>query len=234
MSRRPALLLLPGLLCDAALWEHQATHLAEIADVAVADLSGAESIDELAEAVLDDAPDRFALAGLSMGGYVALAILRRAPERVDRLALLNTSARADTREQSRRRRGLIALARRGRFKGVTPRLLPTLVHPDRLEDAPLVEAVTAMAERVGTDAFVRQERAILARPDSRHRLAEIDCPTLVVVGRQDELTPPELGEEMAGLLPRARLAVVEDCGHLSTMERPQAVTALLRDWLIYR
>ena len=234
MSRRPAVVLLPGLLCDAALWAHQTAGLATVADIWVADLTGAESIDDLAESVLNQAPDRFALAGLSMGGYVALAILRLAPERVDRLALVDTSARADTREQSRRRRGLIALARRGKFKGVTPRLLPMLIHPDRLEDEPLVGAVMAMAERVGTDAFIRQERAILDRPDSRHRLAEIVCPTLVVCGRQDAVTPLDLSEEMTGLLPRARLAVIEDCGHLSTMERPETVTALLREWLARR
>jgi pimeloyl-ACP methyl ester carboxylesterase len=234
MSRPDHLILLPGLLCDADLWAHQATHLAGLAGISIPDLTGAEAIDDLADAVLAAAPERFALAGLSMGGYVALAILRKAPERVDRLALLNSSARADTREQSRRRRGLIALARRGKFKGVTPRLLPWLVHPDRLEEPALVDPIMAMAERVGTEAFIRQERAILGRPDSRHRLAEIACPALVVAGRQDALTPVELAEEAAALLPRARLAIIEDCGHLSTMERPQAVTALLRDWLVYR
>lgn len=231
MTARPALVLLPGLLCDAALWAHQTAHLSDMADIAVPDLTGAETVDELAETVLDAAPERFSLAGLSMGGYVALAVMRLAPDRVDRLALLDTSARADTREQTRRRRGLIGLARRGKFKGVTPRLLPMLVHPDRLGDAPLVEAVMAMAERVGTEAFVRQERAILNRPDSRHRLAEIDCPTLVLCGRQDAVTPLELSEEMARLLPRGRLAVIEECGHLSTMERPETVTAELRAWL---
>lgn len=228
------LVLLPGLLCDSALWTHQATFLADICEPQVIDLTREDSIAGMATTVLNGAPDSFALAGLSMGGYVALEILREAPERVSRLALVDTSARADTREQQRRRRGLIALAQSGRFKGVTPRLLPLLVHADRLGDMELCDSIMRMAARVGQEAFVRQETAILGRPDGRHRLAEITCPTLLVYGRQDAMTPLEHGEEMAAMIPRARLAIIEECGHLSTMERPHAVTALMRDWLLYR
>ena len=233
-TSHPSLVLLPGMLCDATLWMHQATYLADIAEPQVIDLTREDSVAGMATRVLNAAPDSFALAGLSMGGYVALEIMREAPERVSRLALLDTSARADTREQKRRRKMLIALAQSGKFKGVTPRLMPLLVHADRLGDAELCDAIMRMANRIGKDAFVRQETAILERPDGRHRLAEITCPTLLVFGRQDALTPLDYGEEMAAAIPRARLAVVEECGHLSTMERPHAVTALLRDWLLYR
>src|SRR5690348_15387521 len=139
------LLLLPGLLCDAALWRAQVADLADLAECRVVDLTRHDSVAAMAEAALADAPPRFALAGLSMGGYVAHEIMRRAPERVERLALLDTSARADSDEQRARRRGLLALARRGRFRGVTPRLLPLLIHPARLEDAPLVKIVMGMA-----------------------------------------------------------------------------------------
>lgn len=224
------LLLLPGLLCDAALWAHQARHLGGEAPVLVPDLTRDDSLGAMAARVLEAAPETFDLAGLSMGGYLAFEILRRAPERVVRLCLLDTSARADTEEQAARRRGLMELARRGRFRGVTPRLLPLFLHPDRHGEAALTGAVTAMAERVGAEAFLRQQTAILGRVDSRRDLAAIAAPTLVIVGREDALTPPEVAAEIAAGIPGARLAVIEDCGHLATLERPQAVTALMRLW----
>lgn len=225
------LFLLPGLLCDAALWRAQAEALSDIAEITVADFTTQDSMGDMAASVLDAAPARFAVAGLSMGGYVAHEIMRRAPERVTRLALLDTSARADTDEQRSRRRGLIELANKGEFKGITPRLLPLFLHPDRLEDAPLVDGVVAMTQRVGKDAFLRQQTAILGRPDSRDQLARYECPTLVLCGRQDALTPLAVSEEMADAIPGAELAVIEDCGHLATMERPDAVSAAMRRWL---
>lgn len=231
MTEKTPLLLLPGLLCDAALWQMQITQLADYADSVVADLSRADNMTALAQAALAQAPPRFALAGLSMGGYCALEILRLAPERVLLLALLDTSARPDTPEQSRRRRGLIALSRRGVFKGVTPKLLPLLLHPARLDDQALVATVTGMAERIGPDGFIRQQHAIMSRADSRPLLPTIGCPTLVLCGRQDALTPLALHEELAALIPGARLQVIEDCGHLATLERPMQTTAALRDWL---
>jgi len=230
VGERPALVLLHGLLCDAALWRHQAEHLADVAEIIIPDLTVQDSMAAMAEAALAMAPERFALAGLSMGGYVAQEIMHRAPGRVERLALLDTSARDDTEEQAARRRGLMELAQKGRFKGVTSRLLKLYLHPDCLH-GPLGEEVTAMTQRVGRDAFLRQQTAIRGRPDSRPGLAAIRCPTLVICGRQDALTPLEWSEEIAALVPGARLVVIEDCGHLSTMERPQAVTALLRYWL---
>jgi pimeloyl-ACP methyl ester carboxylesterase len=231
MPNRQALLLLPGLLCDAALWRHQAENLAEVADCTVADLTHDDTMAGMASSALRAAPERFALAGLSMGGYVAQEILRRAPERVTRLALLDTAARADTPEQTARRRDLIALAGRGQFKGISPRLLPLFLHPDRLKDKPLVDAVTAMAERVGRDAFLRQEAAIMGRIDGREDLRRIACPTLILCGARDALTPPKVHVEMAERIPHAKLVVIENCGHLSTMERPEEVTAAMREWL---
>lgn len=226
------LVLLPGLLCDAALWAPQVSVLRGLADpIMIGDLTRNDSIGGMAEAVLAQAPPRFALAGLSMGGYCAFEIMRRAPERVTRLALLDTSARPDTDEQRARRRGLIELAEKGEFKGVTPRLLPLLIHPDRLGDEALKATVMGMAERVGKEAFLRQQKAIMGRPDSRPDLGRIACPTLVLVGRQDALTPVAVHEEMAAGIPGARLVIVEDCGHLSTLEKPEAVNAALEDWL---
>jgi pimeloyl-ACP methyl ester carboxylesterase len=229
---RTPLLLLPGLLCDAALWEPQATALAELANAMVCDLTRHDSFPAMAASVLATAPEYFSLAGLSMGGYVAQEIMRQAPHRVRRLALLDTSARADSDEQRARRRGLIELAGRGEFKGVTPRLLPFLLHPARLGEQDLVDVVIGMAERVGKAAFLRQQQAILGRPDGRADLARIACPTLVLCGRQDALTPLAVHEEMASAIRGATLVVVEDSGHLPPLERPEAVNAALREWLV--
>jgi len=231
MSDKPTLVLAPGLLCDAALWRHQIDNLGDLAEIVVADFTTQDTMAAMARAILDRAPGRFSLAALSMGGNVAFEVMRQAAERVERLALLDTSARGNTAEQTAERRKLVALAEHGRFKGVTRRILPVFIHRDRLDDAPLVEAVTAMAGRVGRQAFATQQSALIGRRDSRPDLAGIAVPTLVVCGRQDSLTPLELSMEIAEGIPGARLVVIEDCGHLSTMERPQTVTALLRDWL---
>lgn len=234
MADRQTLILLPGLLCDARLWAAQTEGLADVADVVVADMTRDDTMAGMAERALAVAPDRFALAGLSMGGYVALEIMRRAPGRVERLALLDTGARADTPEHMARRRDLMALAERGEFEAISPKLLPVFVHPDRLADAALVADIAGMADAVGKDAFLRQQRAIMGRPDSRPGLLDIACDTLVICGREDALTPPELSEEMASLIPGALLVMIDHCGHLSTMERPQTVNAELRAWLATR
>ena len=225
------LFLLPGLLCDHALWAPQVAALSDIAAPQVADLTPYDSVGGMAEAVLGAAPDRFALAGLSMGGYVAFEIMRRAPERVIRLALLDTSARPDTPEHKKQRRELMALARTGDFKGVTPRLLPRWVHPSRVNDPALADTVTTMTQRVGREAFLRQQTAIMNRPDSRLTLPEIACPTLVLCGHEDQSTPVDRHREMAADIANARLAVVPECGHLSTLERPETVSREMRAWL---
>ncbi|WP_142850792.1 alpha/beta fold hydrolase [Telmatospirillum sp. J64-1] len=225
------LILLPGLLCDATLWRHQTETLTDLASPIVADLTQDESIAAMARRVLETAPPRFALAGLSMGGYVAQEILRQAPERVLGLALLDTNARADRPEQSEQRRALIDLTTRGRFKGVTPRLLPALIHHDRLSDQHLTAAVMRMAENVGQEAFVRQQTAIMGRKEGLEDLRAITCPTLILCGRQDALTPPKVHDEMAERIPHARMIVIEDCGHLPPMERPHATSAVMRYWL---
>ena len=228
---RPTLILLPGLLCDDALWQPQAARFGRRCDIVVADLTRDDSLRGMAGRVLAAAPERFALAGQSMGGYVALEILREAPGRVSRVALINTSARPDTPEQITRRGELIKLAKTGTFKGVTPRLLPVLVHASRLTDRPLTGTVMAMTERVGQAAFLRQQQAIIARPDSRPVLPRIGCPALVLCGRQDVLTPPALSEEMARAIPDAQLVLIDDCGHLAPIEQPEIVNQALEEWL---
>lgn len=222
------LLFLPGLLCDARLWRHQMTAYPQ---AQIADLTQDDHVDAMAYRALADMPGRFALCGLSMGGYVALAIMRLAPERVTRLALFDTSARADTPEQVRRRRVLMAMTRGNRFRGVTPRLLPQLLHPDHLSNEKLTQDVLDMAEAVGRDAFLRQQHAILQRPDSLALLAGIAVPAVVAVGDGDVLTPPALAAEMASLIPNATLHIIANAGHLAPMEQPAAVNDILRDWI---
>lgn len=231
MAAKTPLVLLPGLLCDEALWAHQAETLADVAEITIADMTRDETVAAMAERVLADAPERFALAGLSMGGYAALALMETAPERVERLALLDTSARADTPEKREMRAHLVSQISVGQFKGVTNRLLPLLIHEERLEDDNLVAVIKASAENVGPEAYVRQQKAIMSRPDARPGLKDIACPTLVLCGRQDALTPLDLHEEMAAAIPGASLVVVEDCGHLPPLERPRTVSAVMRYWL---
>ncbi len=232
MPRSLPLILVPGLLCTARLWRDQLTALAELARPAVTTAQAEHaSLAAIADAILEKAPDRFQLAGLSFGGYVAFEILRRAPERVERLALLNTSARPDDTGHRALRQDQIRLAGEGRFLGMSDRLIRGFLHPDRLADRALVADVKAMAAEIGGEGFVRQQTAILERPDSRPLLPRIACPTLVLTGREDARTPVELHEEMAAAIPDAELEVIERCGHLSPMERPAEVNMALRRWL---
>jgi pimeloyl-ACP methyl ester carboxylesterase len=188
-------------------------------------------METIAASILAAAPPRFALVGLSMGGYLALTIMRMAPERVAKLALLDTSARPDRPEQTERRHAQIALAQAGRFGEVVDALFPIFVHRSRHDDAELRRIVRLMAEETGPQAFERQQRAIMARPDARPLLASIRCPTLVLVGEGDELTPPALSQEIADGIAAARLVVVPQCGHLSTLEQPDAVNRALSGWM---
>jgi pimeloyl-ACP methyl ester carboxylesterase len=222
---------IPGLLCTARLFGPQIAALENRAEIAVADHRRDASMEAIARRALSHAPDRFALLGLSMGGYIAFEIIRQAPQRVTRLALLDTNARADRPEQSADRRRLVELAKRDGTRRVQQLLLARLIHPSRLEDAPLVETVLEMGEDTSVAAFERQQRAIIGRPDNRPLLAQIRCPTLIIVGAEDRMTPVKVAEEIQRGIAGSRLEVIPDCGHLSTLERPEAVNRALADWL---
>ncbi|MGH6815891.1 MAG: alpha/beta fold hydrolase, partial [Hyphomicrobiaceae bacterium] len=215
------LVLVPGLLCTRVLFESQVAALGGSVRISVADATGFASLPEIARAILAKAPERFALAGLSMGGYVAFEMLRQAPDRIVKLALLDSNARADRPEQTAQRRQLVDLARRQGLRAVQQVLLPHLVHPRRLADAPLVETIVTMAEDVGLAAFERQQEAIMSRPDNRPFLASIRCPTVVLVGAEDALTPVKVAEEINAGIAGSRLYAIRDCGHLSTLEQPE-------------
>jgi pimeloyl-ACP methyl ester carboxylesterase len=166
-----------------------------------------------------------------MGGYIALELALRFPQRVQGLALLSTSARADSAEQTQLRLQQMALAQTNRFEQVIEHLLPRFLHPDHLRDDCLTGQIRQMCQRVGARDYLRQQQAIIGRRDQRAQLARIDCPTLVICGEQDQLTPMHLSEEMHAALPGSRLLRLADCGHLSALERPEACARALLEWL---
>jgi len=231
MNEALPIVLVPGLNCSARLYAEQIPALWPHGAVMVADHRHDDTIPAIARRILASAAPRFALVGLSMGGFIAMEIVKQAPERVRRLALLDTNARADTPERSENRRGLNAMAESGRFGAVIDILFPTFVHRRRHGDAALKAIVRTMAEETGVEAFVRQQNALIDRVDARPYLKSIVCPTLVLVGDGDLLTPPELSQEIVDSIHGAKLVVVPNCGHLSTLEQPEAVNSALLDWL---
>jgi len=225
------LLLLPGLTCTARLYTPQIAALWPFGPVMVADHRRDADMAAIAKRILDNAPPRFALAGLSMGGYIAFAMLRQAPERIARLALLDTSARADTPEQTAGRKTQIAMAQSGRYGEIADLSIPRYLNAAHQRDARLTGLVREMIAETGPEAFVTQLTAIMTRPDSRPLLGSIRCPTLVLVGDSDAATPPELNKEIADGIAGAKLSVIRDSGHLTTLEQPEAVNAALAEWL---
>lgn len=225
------IVMIPGLLCSAELYAPQIAALWPFGPVTVASTLSGTTMSEIAANILRAAPPRFALVGLSMGGHVALEIMRQAPERVSRLALLNTSARPDTPEQAEQRRGMLAQAKGGDFKGLLSQVMTLLLHPAHRDDQRLLEVNVRMGLTVGLDGFERQTEAIIGRADSRPHLAYITVPTLVLVGDSDPLTPPFLSEEIAAAIPNSKLVIIPECGHGSTLEQPEAVNRALVTWL---
>jgi pimeloyl-ACP methyl ester carboxylesterase len=223
--------LLPGLLCTPRLYLEQIPALWQFGPVTVADHTRDDGMSAIAKRILSQAPPRFALVGLSMGGYVAFEIVRQAPERVAKLCLLDTTARPDLPEQTEQRKLQMEMARSGRFDAIARLLFPRFVAAAHQGDRTLKRIVRAMADDTGADSFVRQQTAIMTRVDSRPSLAAIACPTLIVVGEQDVLTPPDRAAEIVAGIPHARHVVVPDCGHLSTLEQPEAVTQALVEFL---
>ncbi len=224
-------LLIPGLAASARLYESQVPALWRLGPVMVADHTRQSSMARLAQDILATSPQHFALVGLSMGGYIAFEIMRQSPERVLKLALLDTSARPDTAEQMEARRLRIGMAQAGAFSEIPALMFPGLVHASRRNDRDLKAVVVEMARETGPEAFIRQQTAIMGRPDSRPTLSGIKCPALVLVGDGDELTPPPLAQEIAQGIEGARLEAVPGSGHLSTLECPGFVTQKLVEWM---
>jgi len=230
------LLLLPGLLCDAAAWAPVASRLGEVAECRIADYGDADSLEAMARRVLAHAPARFAIAGHSMGARVAMEVHRLAPQCVTRLALIDTGyqalpAGAAGEQERTRRMTLVALARTQGMRATGREWMRPMVHPARLADAALVEAILAMVERRTPEQFAGQIRALIGRADLTEALQRVRVPTLVACGRDDAWSPVAQHETIAALVPASRLVVFDNCGHMAPMERPETVAQALADWL---
>ena len=225
------ILLIPGLICTDEVFAPQLPALWPFGPITIASTLVGDSMAAIAASILATAPPRFALAGVSMGGYLSFEVLRQAPERVVKLALLDTSARPDTPEQSAGRRAMVERARRGEYETMIDEIYPALVHPDHANDAALRALHCREAAVIGVEGFARQQAANVARPDSRPMLASIGVPTLVLVGDADRLTPPEVAREMADGIAGSRSVVIAKAGHMSLREQPEAVNAALVDWM---
>jgi len=233
---KPALILLPGLMCDAAVWAPQVRALADIATALIPAYGMRNHLEDMAHQVLQTAPPGpFALAGHSMGGRIALEVMRLAPQRVSHLALLDTGTHplagdeAGEREKAGRM-ALLALAQSQGMRAMARQWASGMVHP-QVVGSPLFEAVLDMLERSNPQQFAAQIEALLNRPDAAPVLPKITCPTLVLTGREDVWSPPEQHAAIAAAIPGATLCVLERCGHMSSMEQPEAVSQALRNWL---
>jgi pimeloyl-ACP methyl ester carboxylesterase len=235
MMNTVPLLLLPGLMNDARVWDPVRQALPAGRDVLVSPTDGADTIEALAATALAAMPDgSFALAGFSLGGYVALEVCRQAGARIAGLALLDTGARADPPEATRNRQRMVAALSSGgaSFAQVVESFTPRVLHPAHAQDRALLELLADMARQVGGEGFTRQQKAAMQRRDARELLPALTAPALVLCGREDQITPPALSEEMVGLLPGdVELVVVPQCGHMSTLEQPVAVAEAFLRWL---
>jgi pimeloyl-ACP methyl ester carboxylesterase len=231
MDNTMPILLVPGLVSSPRIYAPVEPALWRFGPVTVANHVRDDNMGAIARRILAEAPPRFALAGHSMGGYIAFEILRQAPDRVAKLALINTQARPDTPEATTRRRGMMDRARAGDYSAILDELFPGFVHPSRLGEAALRQLVHDMGDDIGVEAFVRQQTAIMGRADSRPTMAWIKCPTLVLTGDADNTIPNALSVEMAQGIPGAKLVILPHCGHLPQVEQTQACTDALVEWL---
>lgn len=229
---RDTIFLLPGLLCDERVWLHQSENLSDLVDIRVADFRDMDSFDIMAAAVLEQAPERFYLAGHSMGGRVAMQILNIAPERVIKLALMDTGVHPPKPGEKDRRQVLIDLALEKGMPELARAWGTPMVHPDRHRDAAFMQALFDMVESNTVESYQKQIHALLSRPDAKPFLARAPEGTLVLCGKEDNWSPPSQHEEIAQALPdKPGVVLIDQCGHMSTMEQPQAVTAAMCDWL---
>lgn len=227
------LVLLPGTLCDATLFEYQVKHLADIAEPIVVDVHLQDNLTDVARYVLSQVNGQFAVAGLSYGGIIAFELWRQAPERIHKMALLDTTPYPPSPETKAKQQRFVGMAHLGEFREITTDFLKdVMLHPDHRKDLQLRQKILEMAESIGIDGFINEIKAQLNRPDSIPDLPSISCPTLILTGKEDQVTTVEIHQAMHNAIPNSQLKIIEHCGHLSTMEQPEIVTSLLREWLL--
>ncbi len=231
MDEKISVIAIPGLLCDAWVWKQQAEMLSDIAIFHIPDFDREDSLEAMARSALSLAGSRVSVVGHSMGGRAAMVLWKLAPERVERLALLDTGARPRREDEVAGRLKLIELARNEGMGALAEAWLPPMVHPERTGDVSLMQPLREMVRRKTPEIFANQQTALLNRPDARPILGTVTVPTLIGVGRDDSWSPVEQHEEMAALIPRSKLVIFEESGHMSTVENAPAVSDALRDWL---
>ena len=228
----PTLVLLPGLACDARLWQAQMPVLPSALSPRVSDTHARHArIEEMADAVLREHDGPLVLCGASMGGMIAMEVSRQAPERVAGLALLGTNSQPESPETYKLRADAIELFERGDLREVLEPNVAFAFHPNQADDEALVQRYLTIILDAGAQRLIQQNRALMQRPDQRPHLPQLRCPVLVMCGENDLLTPPPLSREIAALVPGAVLRWVPECGHMLTMEKPRFVNAVLGDWL---
>ena len=231
MTNKPVLVLLPGLMCDAAVWRAQTAAFGTDYEVRVPNFHSLDSFDAMAEAALAMTEGPFALAGHSMGGRVAMQVAATAPDRVLRLALLDTGAHLPAPGESESRLGLVATGEREGIEAVIRTWLPPMLAPANREDSALWDEIAAMQRRAGVETLKRQQKALLNRGDGFAQLATIKVPTAFITGALDSWSPPEQHREMQARVPGSTLTVIEGCGHMAPMEAPDQVNQAFAEWL---
>ena len=228
-----ALAMIPGTLCDSSLFKHQIKHLSKLSHCSVVDTASSDKLEQVARNIIDQFKESFSIIGLSYGGIIAFEILRQAPEKVNKLILLNTTHKPPAVKTQEKMNRFLTMAKNGSFKSITAdHLKDAMIHPGHAKQSELRKLVMKMATNVGPESFENQVKAQLDRPDSTLLLKEIKCPTLLIAGKEDNVCPPELHEEMCQLIPNATLKILENCGHLSTIEQPDEVNQIIKDWWV--
>jgi pimeloyl-ACP methyl ester carboxylesterase len=228
---KETLVMIPGTLCDVSLFENQRKGISDLVDCKVVDCSRCESLVDMAKLILSEIEGNFALLGFSYGGIIAFEIMRKAPERITKLILLNTNYKAPSEITIASQQKYLKMVETGDFRKITTDFTKeSMLHPNHAKNIEIREKVLRMALNVGELGFINQVKSQLNRPDSTNDLPRISCPTLIVTGREDRICPPILHQEMAQLIPNSTLEIIEECGHLSTLEQPEILNETIRKW----
>jgi len=228
---KESLIMIPGTLCDASLFKHQVSGLADIANPQVVSNSSSDDLGEVAANILQEINGNFSIMGLSYGGIIAFEMWRQARQRINKLILMNTNHKKPSETTRANQQRFLGMSALGEFREITTDFLKdAMLYDEHAEDAALRKTILQMALNTGHDNFFKQIKAQLNRPDSIPDLPNIKCPTLIITGKQDKVCTPKIHQEMAQLIPNSTIKLIEKCGHLSTLEQPKEVNRIIREW----